>query len=206
MTLVYLLLGLLLAGFLWLCYGTWRIGRLSTGAPIGPRPGTALLLVDLQTVFWEGGAYAEADKTRAIDAIGQEIAEARARNLPIIAIRQEWSQPETKTLARLFMKGQALPGSPGTEIAAPFAGAAQHTLVKRVQDGFETGALDPLLSELDVGALRIVGLDFNYCVLKTALAARQRGYDVTVVTAGTLAAGARATSEARLTGTGVRLA
>ena len=105
----------------------------------------------------------------------------------------------------MLMRGQAIAGSAGTELAAPFAGHTDHVLVKRVQDGFETGVLDQLLADLNVGDLRVVGLDTNYCVLKTALAARGRGYGVTVVTAGTLAAGSTDASQKHLTQDGVAL-
>ena len=63
-----------------------------------------------------------------------------------------------------------------------------------------------LLNTRQHAQLRIVGLDFNYCVLKTALAARARGYAVTVVTDGTLAAGKTDKSTARLQAAGVALA
>lgn len=169
--------------------GVWRIGRVSRGAPIDPRGGEALLLIDLQAVFWDGEAYSAADKARAQEAIHEAVAAARQVGHPVIALRQEWSIPSTKLVARLLMRGQALAGSPGTELAQAFAGAADHVLVKRVQDGFETGALDTLLHRLDVGALRIAGLDGNFCVAKTALAARARGYAVTLLRDGVLTAG-----------------
>lgn len=71
---------------------------------------------------------------------------------------------------------------------APLDNLADHTVVKRVQDGFETDQLDRLLMQLDVGKLRIVGLDMNYCVARTALAARQRGYEVEIIRQGVLTA------------------
>ncbi|MEM1130413.1 MAG: isochorismatase family protein [Pseudomonadota bacterium] len=174
---------------LWLASVIRRIGAVSTGAPIGPRPGTALLLIDLQTAFLENGPYDRTAIAAAEAAILDEVAAARAAGWPIVAVRQEWSLPSTKLLARLAMKGRAVAGTAGTELAAPFDGLADHVLVKRVQDAFETGALDPLLQKLDVGALRLVGLDFDHCVAKTARAARRRGFDVAVVTQATLSAG-----------------
>lgn len=104
----------------------------------------------------------------------------------MIAVRQEWSLPVTKVLARLTMQGQAIEGTDGIELAAPFQGLVHHEIIKRVQDGFETGALDALLEQLDVGRLRIVGLDGQYCVAKTAQGALSRGYQVELVTAGIL--------------------
>ena len=178
-----------LVGFLvWLGRGAAQIGAVSTGTPIGQRPKKALLLIDLQTVFWDHGPYDEATKTAAHAAIVAAAQAAKAAGTPVIAVRQEWSIPATKLIATVAMQGQAVAGSPGTELAAPFAGLADEVLVKRVQDAFETGELDRLLARLDVGAVSVVGLDFNYCVAKTALAARERGFDVEVLQQGALAA------------------
>jgi nicotinamidase/pyrazinamidase len=189
----------------WLVVGVRKIGAVSQGKPIGGREKEALLLIDLQTVFWDHGPYTDLAKQAARDAILKEIDAAKAQGHPIIAVRQEWSIPSTKAIARLTMKGQAIEGSAGTELAEPFVGLADHVLVKRVQDAFETGALDTLLDKLGVGKLRIAGLDLNYCVLKTALAARNRGYAVTVVKGGTLSAAPIDRSEACMIAKGVAL-
>ncbi len=173
---------------LWFINGIRKIGAVSAGDPIGARAGTALLLVDLQTVFWDAGYFTEADKDEAKRQVLAEVDAARANGMPVIALRQEWSIPSTKAVAKLLMKGQAVAGTAGTELAAPFKDVADHILVKRVQDGFETKELDRVLEELDVGKLRFVGLDANYCVAKTALAARHRGYEVEIVRAGVLSA------------------
>ncbi|WP_412554292.1 cysteine hydrolase family protein [Shimia sp. MIT1388] len=205
MSVVYVVVVALVAGFLWLVAGVVRIGAVSRGARIDGRGGEALLLVDLQSVFWNEGPYSDAAKTEAAAVIRAEVAAAKANGWPVIALRQEWSLPATKVIARLTMKGQAVAGTSGTEMAAPFEGLADHEVVKRVQDGFETGALDALLAELNVGAVRIVGLDYNYCVAKTALAAAQRGYGVTVAEPGVLAAQDSAKARADLLQNGVAL-
>lgn len=205
MNVVYVVLSVLIVGVLWLVSGVVRIGAVSRGAQIEWRDGEALVLVDLQSVFWNDGPYSDAQKTQAVQVIQEEVAAAKANGRPVIALRQEWSLPATKVIARLTMKGQAVSGTSGTEMAAPFEGLADHELVKRVQDGFETGALDALLAELNVGAVRIVGLDYNYCVAKTAIAAAQRGYSVTVVEPGVLAAQDTAKVRAGLLQKGVAL-
>lgn len=187
-----------LSGLVWLANGIRKISIVSRGTPIGSRPGTALLMIDLQSVFWDEGPYEDTAKTDAMSAILAEVATAKTENLPIIAVRQEWSIPSTKIIARLTMRGQAVEGTPGTEIATHFEGLAEYVLVKRVQDAFETGELDRLLERLDVGKLRIVGLDFCYCIAKTALAARQRGYAVEVVTRATLCVNQTAADKTRV--------
>lgn len=190
---------------LWLGNGIRRIGAVSAGKPIGPRDGSALLLIDLQSVFWERGPYSEATKQSAAAIIHSEVAAARAQKQPVIAVRQEWSIPSTKVLAKLTMKGQAIEGSEGTELAGLFSSYPDYVIVKRVQDSFETGELDALLERLNVGQLRLVGLDLNYCVQKTALAAKKRGYDVTVVKHGTLEAGPTDVAEMRMSSAGVAI-
>jgi nicotinamidase/pyrazinamidase len=201
----YLLGVLILCAILWLGNGVRRIGLVSAGETIPDRNGSALLLIDLQSVFWERGLYSKAEKESAAAVIFEEVKAARANNHTVIAIRQEWSIPSTKAVARLTMKGQAIEGSDGTELAKQFSSLPEHVIVKRVQDAFETGELDALLARLDVGRVRLVGLDFNYCVQKTALAAKNRGYDVTVVKDGTLAAAPTERAEKQMLSTGVAL-
>jgi nicotinamidase-related amidase len=182
---------------LWLANGIRKIGAVSRGRLIGDRSGTVLLLIDLQAVFWDHGPYTETAKADAGSAILAEISAAKADQIPIVAVLQEWSIPSTKIIARLAMKGQGVEGTAGTEMAVPFAGLADYVLVKRVQDAFETGDLDMLLEKLGAGKLRVVGLDMAYCVAKTALAARQRGYDVEIPTQATLLANPTAAERTR---------
>jgi nicotinamidase/pyrazinamidase len=194
-----------LLGLLWLVLGIRKIGAVSRGEPIGARDKEALLLIDLQTVFWDRGPYSNGAKQLAEVAILQEVDTAKAKGNRVIAIRQEWSILSTKVIARLTMKGQAIEGTAGIEMAQPFAGRADEVLVKRVQDAFETGELDVLLAKTGVGKLRIAGLDMNYCVQKTALAARNRGYEVTVVRDATLSAQGTEHAEEQMVAHGVTL-
>ena len=205
MTLGYILAIAVLLLILWLGNGIRRIGAVSGGETISVRHGSALLLIDLQSVFWERGPYSNAAKEAAARVILSEVEAARAEGHPVIAVRQEWSIPSTKAVAKLSMKGQAIEGSEGTEIAEIFTSLPDHEVVKRVQDAFETGELDALLESYGVGRLRLVGLDMNYCVQKTALAARNRGYEVTVVKEGTLAAAPTESAEKQMSSAGVAI-
>lgn len=189
----------------WLGDGVRRIGAVSVGEKIPDRTGSALLLIDLQSVFWECGPYSDIAKEFAAAAIFEEVKAARAQNHPVIAVRQEWSIPSTKAVAKLTMNGQAIEGSDGTELAGIFASLPDHVIVKRVQDAFETGDLDALLERLNIGKLRLVGLDLNHCVQKTALAAQNRGYEVTVMKSGTLSATAPGRAEMRMSSAGVTI-
>lgn len=201
----YLLGAAILLLLIWLGNGVRRIGLVSAGETIPNRNGSALLLIDLQSVFWERGPYSVAAKKAAAAKILEEVDAARAQNHPVIAVRQEWSIPSTKVVARLTMKGQAVEGSYGTELAELFSSLPDYVIIKRVQDAFETGEFDTLLERLDVGKLRLAGLDFNYCVHKTALAARSRGYGVTVVKDGTLSAAPTERAENQMSSAGVAI-
>lgn len=166
---------------IWLANGIRKIGAVSKGDPIGDRPHTAILMIDLQSVFWDGTTYSSDDKAKTQAAIDAELNANHPDTTEVIEIRQEWSIPSNKVLARLTMAGQAIAGTAGTETATPFKGRADHSIVKRVQDAFETGELDALLARLNVGTLRIIGLDAKYCVSKTVQAAEQRGYTVEII-------------------------
>ncbi|SMR70668.1 Nicotinamidase-related amidase [Aliiroseovarius halocynthiae] len=188
---------IVIAAFLWALLTLRRIGIVTQGQPIEIRPGTALLLIDLQEDFWNGGQYSEEQKAHAALAISEAAQAAEENGFPVVVIRQEWSQPSTKAFAKIFMKGQGIAGHPGTQMAAPFAQLGQHEVVKRVQDGFETGSLDTLLAQLNIGHLQIAGLDTAFCVNKTAQAALARGYKVSLISDGLLGALPKANAKAR---------
>lgn len=177
----------IIVAILWLVNGIRLIGNISEGDSIGYRPNTAVLMIDLQTVFWDSEEFGEETKIKAQKAIIDEINDAKERGFPIIAMRQEWSIFSTKILAWLTMKGKAIAGTKGTEIAELFSEYPDYVLTKRVQDSFETGELDTLLNELQVGTLWIVGLDTRYCVETTVKAALRRGYKVEVIEKGVIA-------------------
>lgn len=130
MTFGVVLVAAVLLLILWLGNGIRRIGAVSIGETIPNRNGSALLLIDLQSVFWERGPYLDAAKEAAAEVILSEVEAARAQGHPVIAVRQEWSIPSTKAVAKLAMKGQAIEGSDGTEMAEVFASLPDHVLVR----------------------------------------------------------------------------
>lgn len=170
--------------FAWLARTARHISQISPAEAIAPRAQKALLLINLQTVFWESDFYDQSSRETVLKTVQDRAAQAHKNGDAVIAIRQEWSETSTRLVARLFMAGAGLAGSPGIETAKPFAHLPTHQLSKRVQDAFETGELDKLLSSLQVGSLEIVGLDGEYCVARTAESALNRAYQVGLITAG----------------------
>ncbi len=69
---------------LWLGLGIRRIGAVSPGTPIPDSGGTALLLIDLQEVFWDQGPYSKAAKAQAEPSILEEVRVAKAQDIPVI--------------------------------------------------------------------------------------------------------------------------
>lgn len=175
---------LLLAIAIWLWVSARYMVRASDGVVIGTRPGEALLLVDLQAACWDDVHYDAHMRSQVEKAVAREVTQAQRDNIPVIALRHEWSGLGTRLVAHLQNQAGLVKGKPGTELAAPFADLADHMIVKRVEDGFETGELDALLQVLDVGHLRIMGRDGAHAVARTAQAALNRGYDVNLVADG----------------------
>ncbi|WP_338550352.1 cysteine hydrolase family protein [Roseovarius phycicola] len=177
---LFLLLGLAI----WLWASARYMVRASDGVVIDRRPGHALLLVDFQAACWDDAYYEAPMRSRVETAVVREVALAQRDDIPVIALRHEWSGIGTRLVAHLQHQAGLIKGKPGTELATPFANLADHTVLKRVEDGFETGELDALLQVLDVGHLLIMGRDGAHAVARTTQAALNRGYDVTLVADG----------------------
>lgn len=169
-----------LAG-LWLWVTARYMVRATDGPRIPPRPGTALLLIETQQAFWSEAHHDAATRMRVEAAIAREVELAQHKDQPVIALRQEWRGLAPRLIARTTRHGAPLRGGPDTGLAAPFQGMADHVIVKRVEDGFETGALDQLLDVLHVGQLKLVGRDGIDAVARTAQAGLNRGYAITLV-------------------------
>ncbi len=119
----------------WFANGIRKIGAVSSGDPVGTRSGSALLLFDLQTAFWDAETYAEPAKTDAMMHIFAEVEAAKSTGTPVIAARHEWSIPSTKAVAKLFGKSLAIEGTSGTELIAPFDDLADHIIIRvRIHD------------------------------------------------------------------------
>ena len=182
---------------LWLWIAARYMVRATAGSPVPPRPGTALLLIETQEAFWTDAHHDAATRARIGAAIAREVELARLRDQPVIALRQEWGGIAPRLIAQRTRPGAPLRKGRDTGLAAPFRGMADHVVVKRVEDGFETGELDQLLEVLQVGRLRFAGRDGAHAVARTAQAALNRGYDITLVRDAIAAGDAKAFAEAR---------
>jgi len=168
-TVLILVAGLI--GIWWWTASRRMLGQ-SHGPKVAPRPGQALLLVDLQESIWGSPRYDAATRARVEAAIGREVTVARDRDIPVIALKQHVAAPVARLIA---------PRAASGPLAAPFQGMADHVITRWAEDGFETGELDNLLDVLRVGHLRIMGQDGAHSVVRTAQAALDRGIEVELV-------------------------
>lgn len=156
---------------------------------------TALLLVDIQNDFCEGGALAVPQSNTIFDTVNHWVALARGRGWPIIASR-DWHPVEHCSFADR--------GGPWPEhCVQDTRGAEFHPHMQlpaeavRVSKGtaFETDAysafdgtqLDQFLQRHDVDKLVVAGLALDVCVQATVRDARNLGFDVDLLVKGTRA-------------------
>lgn len=133
---------------------------------------TALILVDIQMDYFEGGLFEVPEMVNAARQAAALLAHARRHEWPIMHIRHE-AASESAPFFR--------PGTPGAEIApvvAPVAG--EPVLVKHRPNSFLGTDLEALLRAEEVGRVVIAGAMSQMCIDATARAARDLGFDVTV--------------------------
>ena len=128
------------------------------------RPGTALLVVDVQH-----GVVAGAHRRDAVVAnIAALVAKARREGRPVV-----WVQHSDTNLAR---------GSDEWQIVPELVREAPEPLVeKHYGDSFEDTDLESVLAGLSVGRLVVVGAQTDACIRSTLHGALVRGYDTILV-------------------------
>ncbi len=128
------------------------------------RPGTALLVIDVQNGV-VGNAY---DRDRVIANIHALVGKARAEDVPVL-----WVQHSSEELPK---------GSEGWEYVPGLDRLDTEPLVhKTYGDSFEATDLEELLAERRVGRLVVTGAQTEECIRSTLHGALVRGYDATLV-------------------------
>jgi nicotinamidase-related amidase len=128
------------------------------------RPATALLVIDVQN-----GVVSDAHQRDAVVAnVGRLVDKARREHVPVV-----WVQHSDDGLAL---------GSDDWQIVPELARAEAEPLVeKHYADSFEETSLEPVLAELGVGRLIVVGAQTDECIRSTLHGAIVRGYDAILV-------------------------
>jgi nicotinamidase/pyrazinamidase len=154
-----------------------------------PRPGDALLVVDVQRDFLPGGSLAVAGGDAILAPVRACIERFRALGLPVFASR-DWHPPN-----HLSFRAQGGPwpphcvaGTPGADFPAAIALSDTSLVVSKgctperdVYSAFDSTDLHRQLRALRVSRLFVVGLATDFCVLASVLDVRSLGYAVVLL-------------------------
>ncbi|MEJ2603102.1 MAG: nicotinamidase [Gammaproteobacteria bacterium] len=161
----------------------------SSEAPLKPRRGDALIVVDVQNDFLPGGALGVAEGDEVIPVLNKYSNLFEKLDLPIVATR-DW-HPEN----HCSFEAQGGPWPPhcvaGTEGAAFATKLDLHGDTKVVSkaetpgeeaySGFQGTELDRWLKERGVNRLFVGGLATDYCVRETVRDGLENGYEVVLL-------------------------
>lgn len=153
----------------------------STGTPIenyGIRH-PALLVVDIQEATTGAVSvypYFKENSAQLVESINQAIDSFHTRNLPVVYVRSEITNPLINLVNSTYAKG-----SEGAKYDRRLKVVSDLEVVKSVKDSFRKTRLDSILVAHKVNELYIAGLDAAECVNATVEAALNRGYRVIIL-------------------------
>jgi nicotinamidase-related amidase len=128
------------------------------------RPGTALLIVDVQT----GVVAGNHDRDAVVANIALLAQKARGEGVPVI-----WVRHQNKDLVK---------GEDRWQIVAELDPRAGEPMIEKFYgDAFEDTELETVLAKLGIGRLVVAGAQSDACIRSTIHGAFTRGYDVTLV-------------------------
>ena len=152
-------------------------------------PTPALIVVDVQRDFCEGGALAAADTLSLLAPLQGCIGAARLAKVAIVYTK-DWHPSDHSSFET---SGGPWPvhcvaGTSGAELMPPLQAETGEVVIhKGVQvggagySGFELTGLENHLQELRVDRVGVTGIATEYCVRATVLDALQHGLKVTVL-------------------------
>ena len=150
----------------------------------------ALIVVDAQRDFCEGGALAATD-TRSLLRPLEEVIDATRRNGQLIVFTQDWHPSDHSSFERNGGRwpDHCVAGSSGAELMPPLVARATDLIIRkgkmRDADGysaFESTGLADQLRALDIQSVAVSGVATEFCVRATALDATKSGFKVAVLT------------------------
>jgi len=151
---------------------------------------SALIVVDVQRDFCEGGALAAADTLSLLQPLQQTIEDARRANA-VIVYTKDWHPAEHGSFQTTGgpWPVHCVAGTPGAELMPPLHAKANEIVTHKGVEvrgsgysGFELTSLEHRLRKLQVERVAITGIATEYCVRATALDALHHGFQVTVLT------------------------
>ncbi|MGF1704440.1 cysteine hydrolase family protein [Enterovibrio baiacu] len=137
---------------------------------------TALLLIDLQNDYFDGGAFplwqAEETKSRIVEFVG------KAAEAGVQLIHVQHIADSAMGLSPFFNEG-----TEGADIHADVLAMAPDApvVVKAFADSFENTTLESVLSEKGIENVWVAGMMTQNCVTHTAISRAAEKYKVTIV-------------------------
>lgn len=160
-----------------------------SGPAMDPRPGDALVIVDLQRDFLPGGSLAVAEGDRVVPVIDCCARLFEVRGLPVYATR-DWHPANHCSFAarggpwppHCVAQSAGAQFAPGLQLPADAEVVSKATQADRdAYSGFDGTDLAARLKAAGVTRIFVGGLATDYCVLATVLDARKAGFAVAVM-------------------------
>jgi len=133
----------------------------------------ALLVIDIQNDYFEGGAMPLVGSSQAAEKTKLIIEDFRKKQLPVIYIQHIAARPEA---------GFFLPDTQGAKIYEGIKPQLKEKIiVKHFPNSFIQTSLDEYLKSMEITELVITGMMTHMCVDATTRAAKDLGYNCTVI-------------------------
>ncbi|PAJ76290.1 isochorismatase [Pseudoalteromonas sp. NBT06-2] len=141
--------------------------------PLNEKQRTALVLVDFQNDYFEGGKFQLEETEKAANQASKLLSKFRDENLPVIHIQHIFEDEQATFFA---------PDTIGIEIHHSVAPKDNEVvIVKHYIDSFTDTDLEQTLIELGIHNLVIVGAMAQACVQTICRSATHKGYQCTVI-------------------------
>lgn len=155
--------------------------EISRGKPIVQKDSIrqALLVIDIQEGLTGKSSTDDVfiEKAEELISVVNQITDASTgRNIPVIYVKNEISNPLINVLNNSMAKG-----SSGAELDSRLHVVSQYVINKDKGDAFSNALLDSILLRHDINTLVFVGLDLAQCVKSTISAAVNRNYRICLI-------------------------
>jgi nicotinamidase/pyrazinamidase len=150
---------------------------------------SALVVVDVQRDFCEGGALAAANTLSLLPPLHKFIAEARQCGA-LIVFTQDWhpaNHSSFKTNGGPW-PAHCVAGTPGAELMPPLHASAEDVVIHKGvgvngagYSGFDETSLQRQLRDNGITRVGVAGIATEYCVRATALDALKAKFETTVL-------------------------
>ncbi len=151
---------------------------------------TALIVIDVQRDFCEGGALPAADTLSLLPSLQESIDAARRAGI-VIVYTKDWHPNDHSSFHTTGgpWPVHCLAGTSGAELMPPLNPQPGEVVIHKGvhkhgagYSGFDLTGLEHRLRELHVERVAISGIATEYCVRATAVDALRHGLQVTVLT------------------------